>query len=142
MQVLCWPPECTTWPAQAEHGLTFSKFRRDARGARREICGSPMRKFVPLIRAVAGALLLAAGVGVAQAQSTAPEVSVRSVKFSYPRVDGQQGTAVETEVELDVRGSGAAGRNPRFVDNVRVALMLAVRSHKQRFHRKSSEFLI
>lgn len=85
-----------------------------------------MRKFVPLTRAVAGALLLATGAGVALAQTTAPEVSVRGVQFDYPRVDGQQGTAMETEIELDVRGSGAAGRNPRFVDNVRVALMLAV----------------
>lgn len=87
-----------------------------------------MRKFVPLIRAVAGALLLATGVSAAQAQSAPPEVSVRSVRFSYPRVDGQQGTAMETEVEIDVRGSGTAGRNPRFVDNVRVALMLAVQT--------------
>jgi len=87
-----------------------------------------MRKFVPLIRAVAGALLLAIATGAAQAQSAAPEVSVRAVKFSYPRVDGAQGTAMETEIELDVRGSGAAGRNPRFVDNVRVALMLAVQT--------------
>jgi hypothetical protein len=105
-----------------------AKFRRDARGVRGEICGSPMRKLVPLIRAVAGALLLATATGLAQAQSAAPEVSVRSVKFSYPRVDGAQGTAMEAEVELDVRGSGAAGRNPRFVDNVRVALMLAVQT--------------
>jgi hypothetical protein len=87
-----------------------------------------MRKFVPFIRAVAAALLLAACTGVAHAQTAVPDVSVRNVKFNYPRVDGQQGTAMETEVELDVRGTNAAGRNPRFVDNVRVALMLAVQA--------------
>lgn len=35
---------------------------------------------------------------------------------------------MEVEVELEVHGSGDAGGNPRFVDNVRVALMLAVQS--------------
>jgi len=61
-----------------------------------------------------------------QATVPTPELAVRSVKFSYPRVDGPQGSAMEAEVELDVRGSGAAAGNPRFVDNVCVALMLAV----------------
>lgn len=90
-----------------------------------------MRKFVPLVWAVVGAFLSAAGTGYAQASAGNPEVSVRSVKFTYPRVDGQQGNAMETEIELDVRGSGAAGRNPRFVDNVRVALMLAVQGRSR-----------
>ena len=118
-----WERQVTT---PSDHPSRGGKFRRDLTLPAGEICGSLMRKLVPLIRAAAGALLLATGTGIAQTQSAAPEVSVRTVKFSYPRVDGQQGTAMETEVELDVRGSGAAGRNPRFVDNVRVALMLAV----------------
>lgn len=87
-----------------------------------------MRRFVPSIRAGAAALLLAIATGLAQAQSVAPEVSVRSVKFSYPRVDGAQGTAMEAEIELDVRGTNVVGWNPRFVDNVRVALMLGVQT--------------
>ena len=62
------------------------------------------------------------------AQSATPEISIRSVKFSYPRVDGQQGTAMETEIELDVRGTTVTGHNPRFVDDVRVVLMLAVQA--------------
>lgn len=87
-----------------------------------------MRKLVPLVWAAAGAFLSFPAVSVAQSPAAAPDVSVRSVKFSYPRVDRQQGTAMEAEVELDVRGTNVAGRNPRFVDNVRVAVMLAVQT--------------
>ena len=86
-----------------------------------------MRKLVPLIWAVLAACV--AAIPAVRAQATTPGVSVRSVKFTYPRVDGQQGAAMETEIELDVRGSGAAGHNPRFVDAVRVALMIAVQTH-------------
>jgi hypothetical protein len=86
-----------------------------------------MRKLVLPAWGVVVACLTFVMPGLAQAPA-ATEISVRSVKFSYPRVDGQQGTAMETEVELDVRGSGAAGRNPRYVDNVRVAVRLAVQT--------------
>jgi hypothetical protein len=85
-----------------------------------------MRKLVPLVWVVAVACVAAVPTAIGQAAAGSSEVSVRSVKFNYIRVDGAQGTSLEAEVELDVRGSGAAGRNPRFVDNVRVALMLAV----------------
>ncbi|HUG11001.1 MAG TPA: hypothetical protein VMM36_08305 [Opitutaceae bacterium] len=87
-----------------------------------------MGKIVSLVWAVAVACAASIPSAMGQTPATAPEVSVRSLKFNYVRVDGQQGTALETEVELDVRGSGATGRNPRFVDNVRVALMLAVQA--------------
>lgn len=79
--------------------------------------------------AAACVFLSAAVVGSAQNSPVAdatPEINVRNVKFAYPRVDGSQGPAMEAEVELDVRGSTVAGRNPRFVDNVRVTLMLAI----------------
>jgi hypothetical protein len=87
-----------------------------------------MRKLVPLLWAVAVACVAVVPSAIGQASAGASEVSVRSVKFNYLRIDSAHGTALEAEVELDVRGSGANGRNPRFVDTVRVALMLAVQS--------------
>lgn len=88
-----------------------------------------MRPFLVTVSAAACAFASVTLSGNAQnspAAGTTPEVTVRGVKFNYPRVEGSQGAAMEAEVELEVRGSSVPGKNPRFVDNVRVTLMLAI----------------
>ena len=85
-----------------------------------------MQKLVPLIWA--GLTVCIAAPSTGGAQTSAPAVSVRSVKFNYPRIDGAKSFAMEVEIELDVPGTTEPGHNPRFVDAVRVALMLGVQA--------------
>jgi hypothetical protein len=60
-------------------------------------------------------------------QSTeSASVQVRNVRFAYIRQAGGPTNWLEATVELSVRGG--AVDNPRFVDSVRVALSLGVRS--------------
>jgi hypothetical protein len=71
------------------------------------------------------ALLLGQPVSPAQPSGPAP-VEVRQVRFSYPRVPGFNSPAMEMEVDLTVRATGAESRNSRFVDRVRATVSIAV----------------
>ncbi len=80
----------------------------------------------------------------AQSPDTEPVVKVRDVTFASVRPAGGGNPWLETTVELDVRGArNIEGKNPRYVDRLKVALSLGVESRFSksgfRFFRSEAE---
>lgn len=70
--------------------------------------------------------MLLAPIGLSAQSDVGPPVEVRSVRFGFVRPVGGSDNWMEATVELIVRGTPTG--NPRFVDQVRVALSLGLQS--------------
>lgn len=75
---------------------------------------------------LATAMIMLAPIGLLGQDESAEPVEVRNVRYAYVRPVGGSENWLEATVELTVRGTPEG--NPRFVDGVRVALNLGLRS--------------